>query len=48
MLSIYIANLRVNPKLEDFSKGLRAYPSIEIYSKEIEATFTILAIYKFF
>ena len=38
MLSIYIAIYRVYPKLKDyiFSRGLCAYPAIEIYSKEIE------------
>ena len=41
-LSIYIAIFRVYPKLKDyiFSKGLCAYPAIEIYSSEIEASFT--------
>ncbi len=38
MLSVYIAKLRVYPKLKDYisSGKLHAYPSIEIYSKEIE------------
>ena len=40
-LSIYIAIFRVYPKLKDyiFSKGLCAYPAIEMYSNEIEASF---------
>ncbi len=41
MLSIYIAKFRVYPKLKDYisCKGLRAYPCIEIYSKEMEESF---------
>ncbi len=37
MLSIYIAIFRVYPKLKDyiFSKGLCAYPAIEIYSTQL-------------
>jgi hypothetical protein len=43
MLSVSMAKYRVYPKLKDYIIfwGLEAYPSIEIYSKEIEERFKI-------
>ena len=44
MLSVYIAIYRVYPMLKDyiFSKGLCAYPAIEIYSKDIEVEIVLI------